>query len=339
MKASNQQWSNLYEMAIAFKKAEVWNWMDNIHLIGVKHPDFNQVGYCCIMGGGGEMYGVAVYLGADGLKTVIDMLNGQLKEDPLYAQHCLMLSFDDREDLHPQERAQIKELGLKFRGRQAWPTFRLYEPGFYPWPIQKASDVDFLTAAIEQALEVALTYQNNPDALLDSNGKFLTRVAEHRTDGGLSWSSVWLKPELDNIIQEASLPKPLNELRLAKIKKSMQRQGGIWEIGCFYLPRPVLDQDRPYYPLVFMVIDQESGHVLTIELCEKAEIASAAPEKFLELIESIKHIPSELRASDGRVFEYLRQIITAMELEQKCYIYDRLPMLEQARKGMFQHMS
>ncbi|MFK7697744.1 hypothetical protein ACI5FR_33620, partial [Paenibacillus sp. HJGM_3] len=222
MQPTTAQWSDLYNAATEFKQAASWKWMRDIHLFGVKHPDYPLVGYCSVLGRAGEMFGLAVYLGSAGLRTLLDMMSGRLTEDPFYLQHCLMLSFDDREDLHPMERARIKELGLKFRGKQAWPSFRLHEPGFYPWPLQKAEEAVFLTAAIEQAIEVAQAAKGDPDTYLawGDNG-FLTRVGTREPDGRLSWRTEWLEPE-EAAVEAAGLPSAsaapaVDELRLAKL--------------------------------------------------------------------------------------------------------------------------
>ena len=45
----------------------------------------------------------------------------------------LQASFEDRSELHDKDRQVIKDLGLKFRGRQTWPLFRSYRAGFVPW--------------------------------------------------------------------------------------------------------------------------------------------------------------------------------------------------------------
>jgi hypothetical protein len=44
----------------------------------------------------------------------------------------LQASWEDREELHVRDRETIKALGRKYRGRQAWPLFRSYQPGYAP---------------------------------------------------------------------------------------------------------------------------------------------------------------------------------------------------------------
>ncbi len=65
-----------------------------------------------------------------------------------------MCSFEDRDLLSNEDRKQIKDLGLAFRGKNAWPVFRQYEPGYNPWFINDEECI-FLTHALRQTLFVA----------------------------------------------------------------------------------------------------------------------------------------------------------------------------------------
>ena len=85
------------------------------------------------MGNLGEHLAVAHYLGAEGIEGFWRMNEGvsDVAEDIFRVPH-LQASFEDRNVLTQKDRDEIKALVLKFRGRQAWPMFRSYRPGFYP---------------------------------------------------------------------------------------------------------------------------------------------------------------------------------------------------------------
>ncbi|TDG00532.1 DUF7309 domain-containing protein [Paenibacillus piri] len=335
MEPSVTQWKHLYEAAAGFKRAGCWDWMTSGHLFGVANPANGEIGYCSIMGNGGEMFGMAVYLGTEGLETFVGMLTDSLGEDPLYAQYCLMLSFDDRKELYPQELKQIKELGLSFRGAKSWPTFRFYEPGFLPMPLASGEQVDFLTLALQQALEVARSYRDDPDALLEGEGEsILTRTALPSA-GGLDWASEWLEPKP---VEESSIPtaEPVDELRLAKIKRKLQGRAGVWEIDCFYLPMPIKEKgERPYYPMACLIVDQGTGQILSFEFIEKSEIANKTAALFLNVVEQIGVLPDEIWAVNERVFMYMSQMLHAFDLQ--AFMTLELPALQEAKEGMIQY--
>ena len=58
---SPQQWRELYNAAIELKKLKPWEWMWDSEIFGVQNPETGEVGYCCVMGRGGEHYAMAVY--------------------------------------------------------------------------------------------------------------------------------------------------------------------------------------------------------------------------------------------------------------------------------------
>ena len=66
---------------------------------------------------------------------------------------CLRLtvSFEDRKFLRKPDFQVIKELELKFRGRNSWPLFRSYQPGYLPWYLTK-DEARYLTLALQQAI-------------------------------------------------------------------------------------------------------------------------------------------------------------------------------------------
>ncbi len=147
-----QEWRELYAAAVEFKKIEAWTWMVDDQVFGVQNPANEEIGYCCVMGNLGEFFGLGVYLGEEGLEGYRAIQSGKVaRADTLFTQDCLVASFEDRQMLDPQDLKVIKQLGLKFRGRNAWPTFRSHVPGYYPWYLGKG-EAQFLRTALQQAI-------------------------------------------------------------------------------------------------------------------------------------------------------------------------------------------
>ena len=156
-KPTEDQLKELYEAAAAFKQAQPWKWLYDADIICVENPKDKMMGYCSVMGRAGEHFALGVYLDMEGLYG-FNQLMGHADVIPshqaLHYQNCLMCSYEDRDILAEEDRKQIKVLGLSFRGRNAWPMFRRYEPGYYPWFINKEECV-FLTHALRQVIFVA----------------------------------------------------------------------------------------------------------------------------------------------------------------------------------------
>lgn len=100
-----------------------------------------------------------------------------------------MASFDNRGELNAEDLAVIKTLGFKFRGKQRWPLFRLFEPGFPPWAVDGAQ-ARFLTAALEQAVVITQAFEDCPEKLIEQPGKVLVRVHQDM-NGKARWVDQW----------------------------------------------------------------------------------------------------------------------------------------------------
>ncbi|MFC0212173.1 DUF6930 domain-containing protein [Paenibacillus chartarius] len=325
-------WGRLYEMASEFKRSRCWEWMEDIHIVAVKDPASSLTGYCSVLGRGGHMTGLAVYLGDTGLYTLQGMLSGSLDEDPRYIQHSLLLSFEDRRELYPVELKRIKELGLSYRGAGAWPSFRLFEPGYVPWPEFSDELAAFLTVAIEQTLQTASAYRSNPDDMLDPKGAFVTRVPHRTGTSPINWGEERIVPG-PGMIPEDPEAGPLDQLQLAKLRKSLKpAKGALWEMDCFFLPMPIQEGDKPFYPLMLLVVDHESEMILHTALFEKSSAPREVTARMLELIQSAGILPEGLWAANPRVFDYMHQLITGLKLQ--AYVASELPVLEQAKSVM-----
>ncbi|WP_150275670.1 DUF7309 domain-containing protein [Paenibacillus tepidiphilus] len=333
MKLPIEEARPLYAAAAAFKKLACWEWMTNSDIFGVQNPDNGEIGYCCIMGNGGEMYGMAVYPGTKGLEVLLRMLQGIMPSDPLRTQHCLMLSFDDRDELYPEEYQQLKALGLSFRGRNAWPTFRLYEPGYVPWPVLDHRQLAFFTLCLEQASEYAQAVRGNPELLLlADNGLFPVRVPESGPDGTISWSSRLLAPAPE--VPPAGEPPvaDFDELHGARVRKLPVQADAHWEIGQFFLPAPVQDGGRPFYPEVLLIGDEATGMILHSAVKDKAAAFRKDASDFLDLLEQLGHRPQGIIFADEPLARLWLPLLESIGIE--AFMAEGLPLLEDAMSGI-----
>jgi hypothetical protein len=182
------EWHRLYQATIRVKEIAPWEWMTETDIFGVQDPETGEIGFVSIMGMLGEHLAVAVYLGAEGLYSFwgFQQIADSAPPEALLGIPHLQASFEDRGELSAKDRAVIKELGLKFRGRQEWPLFRSYRPGYLPWYLE-APEAQTLTYALEQAVEVTLRFKEDPGMLDPSDEEsYLVRVPRE-VRGNLVW--------------------------------------------------------------------------------------------------------------------------------------------------------
>jgi hypothetical protein len=326
---------SLYEAAIPFQTLQPWSWLEDSDLFGVQDPVSGEVGYCCVMGMAGEHFALAVYQGSEGLAGYMALATGQVPRDPvavLATQKCLMASFEDRAQLSKADLQTIRELGLKFRGRHAWPQFRSYRPGYEPWYLTRG-EAQFLTLALEQAIDVARRFKEDPDLLTPPrNGLFLVRVPERRADGW-EWRDLWRAPDPWSRPEVES--PPIDEERLQRLGQTVARVRDTWEVDVFYFPQPVKDKDdeRPYYPQAVLCVDQKSALIFFVELVRADALAAALVEQFLQLLERLRQIPREVQVTRQEAYDLLAPIASRLGIRLKAV--RRLKTADAMRRMLF----
>ena len=331
---SSQEWQALYQVAVAFRDLAPWEWMYDSDLFGVQDPTTGEIGYCCVMGNLGEHFALGVYLGSEGLAGYRKIESGEL--DPpdvtalLHYQKCLMASFEDRKELDRQDLGVIKALGLKFRGRSAWPLFRSYLPDYHPWFVT-AEEARFLTVALEQAIDVAQRFGEDANLLVPPReGQYLVRVAQPDQAG--RWADRWLAPA--PLPEPAAMVPPVDELRIQRITQAITARQGVWEADFFLAPTPIQESkgQRPDYPYTFLWVDRRSGMVLPPHLAAPDRRAAEFPQHFLTLVEQAATLPQEVCVVSQEARELLEPITSRLGV--KLRRSQRLGALEAARDSL-----
>ncbi|MCX7780881.1 MAG: hypothetical protein N2491_08195, partial [Negativicutes bacterium] len=247
------------------------DWMDDCDIFGVQCPETEEIYYCSIMGAAGTHFGIVAYRGTPGLEVLLKIMHSNGKKfspDVLYEQNCLQCSFENREMLDKEDLQVIKSLGLKFRGRNQWPQFRDHSPGLYPWFIN-SSQCRTLTHILRQALEVSLRCRESKQRLYAKKDEFLVRVMQKDNGGAAKWTDSYLSPAPCNLAYTVfRLQDEVLVHRLKNIKSNAKYKA---EAGIFYLPVPVRDEGRPYFPRMCILLNKETGAILAAETIRNTE--------------------------------------------------------------------
>lgn len=282
----------LYQAAEDFKRLACWEWLSDIDIFGVQDPVSGEIGYASVLGAGKDVFGLAFYLGEEGLASLLRLLDQEERriEDPDRGldQRCLLVSFEDRDQLAKEDLETIKALGLKFRGRKQWPCFRSFRPGYHPWFLEKA-EAQFLTVALQQAQDVACACKENPNYLLTAESEYLVRVPE-RQEGGLSWSNKLLRPQVQ---PQAEAKLVVSPARVQAVKAACKLVDAIWEVDASLAPIPIQEKknSRPYYTRFFLCADAESRLILSYDMLPPGDLPQQLQSRFLNLVKESRVIP------------------------------------------------
>ena len=330
------EWRKLYQAAIRVKEIAPWEWMTETDIFGVQDPETDEIGFVSIMGMLGEHLALAVYLGAEGLYSFwgFQQIASSAPPEALLGIPHLQASFEDRGQLSEKDRDVIKKLGLKFRGRQVWPMFRSYRPGYLPWYLE-AWEARFLTYALEQAEEVVLRFKEDA-AMLDTfdDESYLVRVPRKK-EGNLVWGEevVRVPP-----VEPEPIPIAMDVEVLEEVKR-LPRSAHTLEMDFFMFPSRIEEKGtRPYFPHMLLVVESDSGMVLGSELLKPepglVEMWGLIPVTVVYQFANMGMVPRQVKVRSSELFQLLQVLAEEMGFEVKTT--PRLPSLERAKEFLLQ---
>ncbi len=328
---SLEDWRELYRASTDFMNIKPWTWMSDSDLFGVQDPQSGEIGYCCIMGELGEVFALALYLGSEGLEAYLKIQSSQIdvdNPDLLHIQRCLMASWEDRESLEKADLQTIRDLGLRFRGRNAWPRFRSFLPGYVPWFLTK-QEARFLTVALQQATGVALRFRKDA-GILNPPGNNLVLVRIPGSKGkNAGWKDAWLEPPPQKRDDPVG---PVDEIRVQRIKKNITIRKGTWEIDFFYFPVPVQEGGRPYFPPTGIIMEHSRGLALHSWLASPWSFFPEFLESLLSFIEEMGILPKRILVSKPETVKILWLITSALKIDLK--MVEVLEAVDEFRREM-----
>lgn len=338
-----QEWERLYGAANKFFQLAPWNWMADDDLFALVDPQIPETLFGCVMGQLGEHIALAGYIGDMGMRGYFQIATGTHDEsmgDMLGVQHCLMASFEDRDALEPHDRNVIVSLNRRYRGKQAWPLFREYKPGFYPWFLAPRQVV-WLTTLLEQSLVVAEYAKEHRAELGEacrSDGKIFARVLRNPHDEG-SWETTWLPFNPEKYIQMGAVPLwQVTETNLSSLAQSLNQLEsfmGIWEVEVFYGSMTIQERNdvRPYFPPVILIVEHDSGFILgTVVTDCTQDLAQAVMNTLVNAASTHEARPKKILVKQEELYILLSPLEEQAAI--MCELVDQLPSCQEAKNTM-----
>ena len=267
MAVNAELWGALFEAARALKDMAPWRWADAEDLVEIVLEKNPVTVFCSVMGGGGECYGITGLLGADGYQRFLGVLEeSDGVADPLYLMHeqnCLTLYWGDREEVPPDQKAIIKELGLRFRGRGNWPFFLSMKPRYVP-----ATPDDSEAAVMTEALQnLFMCFRAMEEGRLEPQWDEDHLLLRCFSKEDQSWHNGWMElPKVPSLYPEVTLQDEVLKERLK------QRPAISAEIilDLVYPDVPISGKkgERAALPLLCFMMDVTQGCVIHFEILE-----------------------------------------------------------------------
>lgn len=334
IEASIEQWRELYEITIELAAMEPWNYLWDTDLVAVKKSQEEEPVFLSVMGKGGECYGVGAYVGLNGLRD-FDMIarSSELGVAPQYAmleQTSLVCYLGDREEVPPEQKKVIKELGLKFRGKGKWIYFVSYKRRYAPY-IPDQEETRILTESFRALKKAAAALKEDKIKVEPEKGLFLWQ--ELQPDTG-QWKLD--TAPLPDVRKEFSFLEVKDQLLKKRLKNKAKVNAEII-LDLVYLNTMIKDKkyDRPANPLVFLAIDAHNGSIISMNLLEPQDKEEEVVLSFVvNFIQEYGRM-SVIIARNPVVFGALEDICSYCQIQMA---EDELEFMDELLEDMKNHM-
>lgn len=257
--ANLHQWKLLYDVAIRFKALKPWDYLWDTDFAKILLPEYEEPFFCSVMGKAGECIAIGVYEGFDAINSLHYITDNQQISSTQFIryQNNLICYFGNRDELSSKDLRVIKDLGLKFRGKNEWIYFRSFKTRYAPYILDELQVVR-LTSVFQQLYMILKHYVEGRIKVNFESGNILCR----KYDDG---SKLWLNFEAPNIIAPRTRMNPVitDELLMEKLNK-LKATGNEIELDTLYLNAVINDKEfeRPFLANLLIIADRKSGIII-----------------------------------------------------------------------------
>ncbi|MBO0588347.1 plasmid pRiA4b ORF-3 family protein [Sporosarcina sp. E16_8] len=334
-KRNGFDWQILIDKAKAFKALKPWKLLEDDQIFIVTDPVNKQFLYCSVLGAAEEEFGLAFYVGHEGLHALQATMAEEPTMDIVLKQRSLLLSFVDRDELVQKDYEFLKQYGESFRGRKQWIQFRSFVPGIYPWSIDE-EEGRMMLLVIEQTKAMLEEVKIGLDIPSYMGGnEFLGRVAKEEDDHYL-WQSCHIelvpKEKVEEENENEIVKLHLSEIELVSLKKMRDVDVSI-VFDVFMVDIPVRDskEQRPYFPIMAVALEEQDGLVVHQELVIGGDMDKKIQLVFFQSIKQLGGIPMLLSLKE-EVVQALAPFLAQLPVRVK--IVTSLPQVEEFRAFM-----
>ncbi len=326
------QWREMHVAFSEFCRAEPWDTLDDTDVIIIEHPSGQYMGYCTIMGASEMEYGLTVFMGDKGLAAYLELALEEPGPRMFDRMNALIATLGDRKELDARERAAMRRLGLRYRGRDKWPIFRSLKSGFLPWRLNEDETL-FMTAALRNVVDVVSRIAAGELSLYryDDPDRALVRILREGV-----WRDQWERLMMPD--SPAPTPYYTHPERLRRIARTKPREASIWEVGISYIHASIQEEreSRPYFPTVALIVDSASSLVLGVKALGASPSGEERQNALVELLESVDSLPSEIVVDSEEIALLVASVALQLDIGLSA---GRTPALDAARESLLDHLA
>ncbi len=326
-------WQKLYVAAEQLKHIQLWNCVcsDDPIVIRLDQPETSL--FCSVLGHEGDCFGISVYVGDTGLSDYIRILHADELPDSsclMFRQSGLTLYWGDRDEVPKDQKAIIKELGLRFRGSGNWPFAFSLRPRCVPCT-PDAEELQLLVKALQNLVMVARGFR---EGRLTPQWDGTNALMRFYDEDDRLWKMGWLPLELP----EPKYPQVFitDELLLARLKKRPHTQA---EIVADFVDLNGMScgqiDGRDAILTVFIMADTATGMIVSMEgISPEVDEGHAALDAVVSYIKEHGRMKA-IRVRNPWVFHALTRTCKSCKIP---LYYDDLPEIDEIAEQLLENM-
>lgn len=322
---------DMLAVAFQYREMELWNSLADNDIFAFRLSD-GEVGYCCVMGYGGEHFALGFYRGQKGfnsyLKT-IRMNSMELSQLDMYDMITTMdyinCDFMQAADMDAKVKKVIRRYaethGLKINRFNGWPDYTRHLPGKFADGIVRAKDASDIVEAMRAAIAVAEALKEYSPLQLgfDEAGEYPTQEGGKQVpylipnaDGSYDWSTTELPAFLP-----VEWPAPVfdNDILAHKVKNFSEICG--LQLRAFYLPSPLTDKGHEEVPLITLLLCMDTVEGGVFPLFD-AKMGDNQEQAILTLLANWMcdngHKPDQIEVADDRTESLLKDFCNRCDI-------------------------
>jgi len=330
--AYSPAWKKLYSLVQKFVRAEPWELFANEDVFIVQSSSDSQLYLCCVMGNGGEEFGLNAFRGAQGMRNFEKMVTRDVDDPPdrnlIYELDMLSFSLSPRDFMEKNDLKVIKQLMLSFSGGK-WPLIRSHKPHYHPWFLTEP-EIEALSDCIEQTL---VLYNEGEDIIGDIRNASPEEMIVRCVDNS-SWVS--RKVKIGYPAKEDTPEIHLDDITIRRLL-NLPDTGLKEEIDLVHLPGAIKDHEPPYFGLLLLGINEQQFAQQYGIFAPFHDYFQLSCEKLVESFLSRGSKPSMVLLKNESAFADVFEKI-AKQTDIRCERYDELPHISDFLNSIDQAM-
>lgn len=281
MEPTNEQWSQLYEIAKKIRKQKPWQWLSLGQIFAIEDPE-TKVNYYCSVQTEERLDYVQILIGEDGLGRMVGLLESISRgeefadDDEAYGdfatseglasylmnfdEHSLNCFFTNKTHLSQYELDVLAQLNLRFSGSKQWISFKHIVPGQFTESVHDTEMVRILTVILEQVYEIcAMEKEQNFIHNIFWSNTFTEIFTWRYNPESKRWQGGYIT--LEDAMAQMPIRQMDNQLELLKVRR-LKGSKKVYELLRIYMPMPIEYGGILRFPLTFLLVDMDSGMIV-----------------------------------------------------------------------------